>query len=267
MIGCIYRRTCIPATLLELSSQVATRYCSPIAAAADRLTTIMARLAKLRHDIARAIIASHTQILAVADAIDLELSEWVKTLSPTCFFDVLVNPGTFDVNREYKLRPYKRRCYVYSGISLANVWNNYRFMHIMVSDIILTHLRPLATSEDTEPSKRERIRSQCSDIRDRMRQLADDICHSAPDILGLIRKDGTHSQVPLVRSSVGGFLLLWPLSISATVDSHPTPLSDWVSECLHIIAHAMGIHQAIALRKVLPSIPDSVSWVDKLDAE
>lgn len=255
----------IPRKLIEMSEQAIDLKSSPIAACAHQITEIMAELAQLRADIDTGI-CDHLEAISRARSIDADMSAWVQNLSPSCHFDVYINSGPFSVNQHYKVFPYKGLSYIYSSLMLANVWNNYRVSRIHISVIILTRLRPLAISTTADPQTTQDIRDECRLLRDRMRQLAADICHSVPYPLGIVERSKERSQSPSIKSSAGGFLLLYPLTIAVSVEGYPSPLCSWVLECFHVIAYAMGINQAVTLRTLLQTVKlDPVTWVDKLN--
>lgn len=265
--GCLHRRIPIPSSLIEMSGQAAEIRRSPIATCAHQLTEIMAKLADLRAEIAKGD-CDPPEAISRARSLDADMSAWVQGLSPSCYFDVYVNPGPFWVNKQYHISPYKGLSYTYSGVWLCNVWNNYRLSRIHVDDIILTRLRPLVSDPNSDTHTRNELLAECRVLRDRMRQLACDICHSAPYQLGVLDESKASRQNPVIKSSAGGFLLLYPLCIAVSVDGSSSPLCSWALECFHVVAHAMGINQAITLRNLMQTMrSDPVTWVDQLDSD
>lgn len=264
ILGCIYRQVPVPPTIVGLSGRLATTLCTPIETSSSQLTILMARLAELRYQIASGFLSDVKLILRELSFIQKELLIWLKNVSPSCAYQSFVRSDAFDMGPDTKLRPHRGFYHRYPDLQSALVWNNYRITQILVYDMIISHLRPLAMMEGNSSHIKD-AQIKCSGMRNQMRKLADEICYSAPDILGVLDQVASESEPSTVKSSAGGFILLFPLSFAVVVDDHPSPLSEWVFECFHIIARVMGIHQALVLQRFLPTLCGQYSWADKFD--
>jgi len=263
ILGCIYRHVPVPPTIVRLSGRLAATLCSSIETSSNQLTILMARLAEFRYQRANDFL-DNDRIIILKEllSIETELSIWLKQVSLSCAYESFARSDTFDMGHDSKLRPYRGLCHRYPGLPSALMWNNYRITRILVYDMILSQLRPLATMKGNSSQIKE-AQANCSEMRKEMRKLADEICYSAPDILGVLDPHTSKAEPSNVKSSAGGFVLLFPLSFAVVVDDHPSSLSEWVFECFYIIARVMGIHQALVLRQFLPPLCGQYSWADK----
>ncbi|KAJ5602112.1 hypothetical protein N7510_011646 [Penicillium lagena] len=263
-LGCIYRQVPVPPTIVGLSGRLAATLCTPVETSSNQLTILMARLAELRYQIASGLVGNDKSILMELSFIQTELLSWLKYVSPSCAYESFVRSDAFDMGPDSKLRPHRGVCHKYPDLPSALMWNNYRVTQILVYDMIISQLRPLATMEgNSSPIKEAQMK--CSGTRKQMRQLADEICYSAPHILGVLDQCVSKPESSTVKSSAGGFVLLFPLSFAVVVEDHPSSLSEWVFECFHIIARVMGIHQALVLQRFLPVLCGQYSWADRFD--
>ncbi|KAH8703686.1 hypothetical protein BGW36DRAFT_90199 [Talaromyces proteolyticus] len=261
ILGCIYRRVPVPPTIIRLSARLATASCSSIETSSNQLTLLMARLSELRYHVASGLFDNDGIILKELSSIESGLSIWLKQVSPSCAYKSFAISDIIDMGQGSSLHPYRGLCHRYPDLSSALMWNNYRITRILVYDMILSQLRPLATMRGYAIQNKE-AQTKCSEMRKEMRKLADEICYSAPDILGVLDLHASNSEPSQLKSSAGGFVLLFPLSFAVVVDDHPSSLSEWVFECFRVIAGVMGIHQALVLRKFLPTLCGQHSWAD-----
>ena len=264
ILSCLYRHVPVPPTVVALSARLAATACTPIEMSSNRLTALMARLAEVRRQIARGDLSDSRIITQELTLIRTELSAWLKSVSPSCACESFVQSEAFELGLGSRLGPYGGVCHRYPDVSSAFMWNNYRVTQILVCDMILSQLRPVATKAEDSSETRE-AQMKCSRIRPQMRQFAEEICYSVPDVLGLLHPhaSGAEPGPSLVRSSVGGFVLLFPLSFAVVVVDHPSSLSHWVFECFEVLARVMGIQRALVLRQFLPGLCGQYSWADK----
>ncbi|KAL1963579.1 hypothetical protein VTN77DRAFT_8024 [Rasamsonia byssochlamydoides] len=271
LIGCMQRRTNIPPSLIELSKQVAAAasQMSPVAVCADRLTQVIAKLCNLRVDIHNQVIVDSAEILSIAFAIDSELEAFVSDLPPNFSYTIgtRIDGRPFRVSEHYDLSPYNGYFHIYESLWMCNIWNNYRSSRILVNELILAGLRSLA-ARAVPVSKSSVFRDQCRSIRDLVRQLAADICCTVPYLFGVVDSEKEEVQnASIIKSTAGGFTLLFPLYVAASVDGYLSPTYTWVVNCFTIIARAVGIDTALTLISMLPREPGIVNWIDRMDCE
>ena len=143
------------------------------------------------------------------------------------------------------------------------MWNGYRTTKLRIYDMILIHLRPQATrADDSAESAAARINClRVLHARKKIAKISEEICCSAAYILGLLSFDGSQSTV---KSSFGGFGLLWPLTVTALGYQYPFPVPEFVFSCFDLISSCMGIRQGIALRQHILSASAKYDWVDRI---
>ena len=251
----------MPTRLLDLSTQIADLTRCPISAASRDLTFLIANLSKIRHRVDTDDYTKQEDILAELEEFDADLTHWAMHVSPSCNYDAVPTPHPLEISANFKIYPLKEYSHRYSGILLANMWNQYRTAKLQAQDMILTQLRPRAMSSGPLAIEAQ---TYCSGIRTQMRILADEICCSAPYILGLLAHEKRDPSTPGVKSSAGGFFLLWPLAMAALADQHPSSVCNFVFQCFDVIARAMGIHQALVFRETVISQFDQYAWADNL---
>ncbi|KAJ5713455.1 uncharacterized protein N7483_010636 [Penicillium malachiteum] len=172
------------------------------------------------------------------DSINSELNNWAARVSPSSGYDEIPAMQPFQINDRIRLEPYKEYVHRYTGFWAADMWNQYRTSKLLLHDMMLAHLYPEATS----PSPNASAQIKCIGIRTEMRVIADDICHSAPYILGLLNQEKRDASAIPVRSSTGAFLLLCPLTAAALVDPNASKVAEFCFHYLDVISEVMGIH-------------------------
>ncbi|KAJ5587217.1 uncharacterized protein N7459_002982 [Penicillium hispanicum] len=263
MIVCsLIRKAPVPSKLLSFSFQYASFTRRPDTASTRELTFIIARLARLGHNIDTANMTDSEAILSELGSIDAALTAWSNSISPSCYYDPVLTTESFQMGYSFTLTPHRRYSHKYPGIWVASMWNQYRTTRLQVYGMILAHLQPQAAAgrPACEPH-----RVQCAEIRSRMCRLANDICCSVPYILGLLGQDRRESPSTPIKSSMGGFMLLWPLTVAALADQHPSATSSFVLHCFDIIRWALGIHQAMVFRDCVLSSTTLYGWADAYD--
>lgn len=221
----------------------------------------MANVANLRYKIDVGEIHDTQYILNELDTIESELEEWAGNISPSCSYEVVSTPRPFHFSPGFKLTPYKAYSQKYAKFWAANMWNEFRTTKYQVYRMILTHLRPQATVPD-DSRVAGAARKQCSQIRRQMRQVSEEICCSAPYVLGLLTQERRDDPKPTVKSSCGGFALLWPLTVAALADQPSSHISEFVFQCFDILSRDMGIQQASVFREWILSSSTQFIWAD-----
>lgn len=227
----------------------------------DRLISITGKLSNLRADITSKAVADGREILTRAYGIEAELTAWVAGLPPSFMFTTAKSTA---IDREFLIRsrgifPYGNQYHVYSELWLGHTWNQYRCSRLIVTEIIMSCLRRMA-ADPTGIYSSGKLEVHCSKLRATARQLAEDICASVPDHLGLIGEPSTHS-----RSHIGAVVLLWPLFLAAATENKTHMLRKWVIEIYKLIGYTMGIDQALALIELLSVEPGFFEDIDRKD--
>lgn len=221
----------------------------------DRLIHICGKLANLRADINYGVLTDQSDALSAAYAIEAELMAWLAAL-PSNFAYATVECNSVDSSFKDRCRgllPYKNRYHLYRSYWIANIWNQYRTARIIANQIILGYMA--AISEDTPfSSLPDDLQAQFTKISDTIHELSADVCASVPYHFGVGEMEGSiPGMAPQTESSIGGYLLLWPLSLAGMAECKGDPMRRWAADCLKVIGHTMGIDQALALVDIMES--------------
>lgn len=245
--GCMKNRTAVPPGITKWLKKPPTHQSKKEPSyKQDSLAFISASIASLREFIKINPDSSPATIISSALEIDADLSAFATELSSEWAYDtVCVTPKQ------------SQECldgfyHVYKYLWTAQVWNNYRLLHIMVHGIILQNLDRQSSLEpaSTSPS----TSSQYQRSRTLVRQLCSDICASVPNLLGSFPDHRALPQ-PSTQRATGGLFLLWPLF--AGVGQTPQvdeQMRKWAIGRLQFIDEAMGIRQAGLMASTLLKI-------------
>jgi hypothetical protein len=194
------------------------------------------------------------KVIACTLEIDNELAAWAATCSPAYRYrTVALEEKSEDLYFDYY--------HVYSSISIATAWNEYRIIRILVNELLLQHSRKIM-QEELESIETENLSSFLSQLVQNSAsitvQLAGDICSSVPFCMGFNPKN---SQVPKRKhfpKAVTGCLLVWPLYVATRTEFCPE-MRKWAVSRLKRIAEDMGIKLAMAVADCVASNEDFLS--------
>ncbi|KAJ5673468.1 hypothetical protein N7507_002595 [Penicillium longicatenatum] len=253
IISCMQRDVRVPESLLESSRYILDL--RPSEAYGNRLIIIIGRLSNLRADVIAHKITDDQQIIAGASAIEADLIAWLAGLPPIFSYEIHMK-DRFDFQFQQRCRGlalYDDQYHVYPNLWSCNSWNQYRCARIIVSEMILTHIRQMSDSASMR-SLSEEFREQCHSLRATIRRLAVDICRSVPYCLG-VHHSKLDPTLPPPDSYLGGLVLLWPMYLAGTAENPTHPLRRWVVQCLRMIGHTFGLDQALALMDIVAADP------------
>ncbi|KAJ5314611.1 Histidine phosphatase superfamily clade-1 [Penicillium atrosanguineum] len=253
IISCIQRDTRVPESLLECSKFA--MFLRPSEAHSNRLVMVIGRLSNLRAEILAKTFNHASEIIAAASAIEADLIAWLAALPPDFNYENLTKPP-FDFLFQERCRGialYDNQYHVYPTLWVCSTWNQYRCARIIVSEIILSHIRQISDSSSLR-SLSDEFKTQCNTLRSTIRRLAVDICRSVPFHLGAHLKYAS-PNFPPPESYIGGLMLLWPLFLAGVVENPSHSLRRWVVSCLRMIGNTMGLDQALALMDIVASDP------------
>jgi hypothetical protein len=220
-------------------------------------------------------------VVPQALAIDAELGTWAGNYPPEYEYSTL----PVVTMHEKKILSYNRviydDCYyfhVYTSISIANVWNNYRRIRILIHELLLEHMEYLLHQELSCPhflSTTELpfalnpplpwLEKQMSISKELLGNLTRDICLSVPFFFGFHLKGGSGS--PNTPKAVCGDFLLWPLYMAAEPTYSSRKLRQWVLVQFERISEVMGIKQALVIAQMLRDEIDVEVWEDRDEKE
>jgi hypothetical protein len=140
---------------------------------------------------------------------------------------------------------------------VSNMWNSYRCCHIFTHAILLECIESFPASEQHRWSM---TRSHSLRI---IQDMVDGICMSVPSHLGHQEPQGlsnvSNQSLPSVpcgdgfdqsTKALGGYLLMWPLFLAASMPCVPDQQRNWIREQLVYIGNGLGIKQAAVLSSV-----------------
>jgi hypothetical protein len=260
IIRCWQKHTPVPHNIIEWS-EAAHQYENGEDVAAERLWQISNQLCNLRI-LSRKISDSSSpydfsdsrKVIASALEMDNELAVWAATCSSAYRYET--------VTIEDKSEDLYFNCYhVYSSISVATVWNDYRVIRILVNELLLRHSRKIMEeglkSIETEnlSSFHYRLVQNSASITV---QLAGDICSSVPFYLGFSPKNSKAPKRKHFPKTITGCLLVWPLYIATRTEFGPE-IREWAVSRLKRIAEDMGIKQAMVVADCVANNEDLLS--------
>ncbi|KUJ20462.1 uncharacterized protein LY89DRAFT_779225 [Mollisia scopiformis] len=200
-------------------------------APAISLAHIAYRFTNLHASIRNKTLLDSNLILLEALTLDSELEAWQKALPAKWRFTTTPAPD----NMHFTFRGQK---HTYEDMWVSRVLNNYRWVRILVNELLLVHMAQLGSFASEYESQRERSLEIIS-------RMASDIC---------ICVSGTFfrtTPVPGARWTIpamsGIFMVLFPLAVAGSAWGVSEELHCWVISVLEFIGNRMGISQATAM--------------------
>jgi hypothetical protein len=221
----------------------------------NRLIMIIGRLSNLRVDIREKILTDPREIISVASSIEADLIAWLAVLPPDFTYETHTkSPYDFMFQERCRgLALFDDKYHEYPSLWICNTWNQYRCARILVSEIIVSHIRKLSDSSSIRLLSDE-FRQHCKTIWATTQRLAVDICRSVPYHLGAHLKHAS-PNFPPPESYMGGLMLLWPLFLAGIVENPNHALRRWVIQCLKMVGHSYGFDQALAIMDIVAADP------------
>jgi hypothetical protein len=218
------------------------------------------KFATLRHKLDSGGFKDTQRTLHDLRVVETDLENWAGTISPSCYYEAVSTPQPFQITSNYTLSPYAKYAHKYGKFWVANMWNEFRTIKFQVYDMMLTQLQPYVTGLEGEAENIENSKTQYCYIRRQMCQISEEICCSVPYILGLLGNERRDTSLS-VKSSAGGFVLLWPLTVAGVANS---TVVEFVSRCFETISHVMGLQQAMVFRDwvLSSSTTTQYTWAD-----
>lgn len=248
ILCCLQRGLHVPKSLLECNKL--SMYLRPqMEAYCDAVISITGRLSNLRADIISAKLADACEIISRAYSLEADLILWAAAAPPEFLYTTIGTPSLFSQVRASGWGPplYGGEYHLYHDLWICHTWNQYRCARILTCEIILSCIRQLCSSE----TRSNEIQSQLAVLRKTSRDLAADICASAPYHFGADGLSGNGRRISSSQANVGGMLLLLPLAVAAATESRGHSIRRWVTDCLTVIGYEMGIDQSFAIIEML----------------
>lgn len=194
-------------------------------------------------------------------AIDAELAEWADSC-PAQYKYTAVTPT------ETSEFVYEDYFHVYSSITVATIWGEYRRMRMLCHEILLQHLPHLIEHRAEHPDlalSTQEMKCQLYDSKESIESLAKEICASVPFYFG-IHLDADHNYGVLAPKAVCGNLLLKPLYMAGGPRFVSNHLRKWVIGRFQKIAEVMGVKQATSLAHLVKIGVDPDEWENTLQS-
>ncbi|KAJ5551847.1 hypothetical protein N7535_000207 [Penicillium sp. DV-2018c] len=259
IISCLQRDARVPQSLLDCTQFA--MFLRPAEAHGSRLVMIIGQLSNLRADIRANTFKNEQEIISAASAIEADLIAWLASLPPEFSYTTSVkSPFDFAFRQRFRgIETYDDQYHVYPDLWVCNSWNQYRSARIIVSEIILSHVRKISDTSSLS-SLSEEFRLQCRTLRLTIRRLAVEICRAVPFYFNAHQAEKEPS-LPPPESYIGGLVLLWPLFVAGIVENPRHGLRRWVVKCLEMIGNTMGIDQALAVADLVSADPGVLHFV------
>ncbi|KAL6915445.1 hypothetical protein FSST1_006940 [Fusarium sambucinum] len=217
----------------------------------DRLVSLAARVPQLQYtscqlETSEDINTTETeQLIYHVTELDLELSIWASSLSPKWSYATAVN-----INNHPRMDYTPRVIHRYTDRYTARVWNLYRVSRLIIQSILLRTIAYLSSSTKRPPDEDQR-----DGIERMIMGLVDDICASVPYLLGhdlsnmslaVDNSDGrrvhhhetsTDTAMSGTGAPIGGFSLIWPLSVACSAVPVPATQKEWMQRQLQLLTH------------------------------
>ncbi|KAL6721944.1 hypothetical protein ACLMJK_001049 [Lecanora helva] len=243
IIDCFQRDKAVPPEIMEWADRALKFDNSKANQRETELFKIIARLCNLRAAIHTSEGSSLKDpvVLSLAKDIDTDLSDFANAIPPWLGYSLRTCRISENVFSDYY--------HVYPNTWVVGAWNMCRGARIMTQETILDWLEHNPDYEGQDTQKRE-----CEILLGR---LAADICASVPFVL----RDAEPEEDPLFRpQAVAGIALVWPLYLTATMDTATESTRAWVISRLDKLGHMMGIQQAVSLARVLRTQRTITAW-------
>jgi hypothetical protein len=168
------------------------------------------------------------QIILQVLLLETEYEEWERELPAEWSFtaEQAEEPDTTHFDGIY---------HIYSDIWYARLLNHYRWVRILLNELLLSHmarLPQLSTGHLAQKRKSLAI----------INTMATDICRSIPSHFRRYANLTASEKLPPRMSGI--FLMVWPLAVAGAAIGVSEYLYDWVISRLEIISNQLGVHSA-----------------------
>jgi hypothetical protein len=237
-------------------STIARIYRTQESTQVEDLVNLVSQVTDLLADLRIDGIPEPLKVIDRTRDIDQKLHNWSRNLTSRWYYQVchVSRQGSEDD------ATYKGCFHKYPDIWACNIWSYYRVARILINLLLRDQLLFNQLFEQ-QPYWTELL----NEAKVNLSQLSVDIVLSVPYAISFFQrplslspagnngsstaeelKNGTHSG-----GCLGGYFILWPLYVAASVQSSSTQPRDWAISRLDYIGHRMGIGQALLMARVL----------------
>ncbi|TKA79206.1 hypothetical protein B0A49_03191 [Cryomyces minteri] len=213
--------------------------------AANRLTAASMKVPDIRALAKKALAlpktpSNESEVLALMQAsedADTDLRRWEETLPG--LWDYLTVAVVTSVPEDLEnSETWSGPIHIYEDMHIASVRNNQRVSRIFCQSIIMGCLAWLSPGKYRTDERLEAARYT-------VQNMVDNICASVPFHLGFDLRDRLlqTGQDESAAQAVGGYFLLWPLFVAASMDCVSTEQRVWLQGRLSKVAGIYGLDQ------------------------
>lgn len=191
------------------------------------LANIAHKFTNLHASIKDNTLLDSNAILVEVLALDIALEEWHQNLPE--FWRFKIRPATEDMPFTFLGMTHD-----YKDVWVSRVLNNYRWLRILVNELLLVHMKQDETGTYTPEHEEQRKKSV-----EMISMMATDICTGV---------SSSFFQSRVIGAAMSGiFMILFPLGIAGSAWAVSEELHCWVVNLLRYIGNQLGISQAISM--------------------
>ncbi|KAL4874678.1 hypothetical protein BJY04DRAFT_203372 [Aspergillus karnatakaensis] len=259
VLGNFWLKNSTPSWLIDLSNE-ALAYRGERGREDDELFLLMAKVGDLCAGLRNGALIEPIKVVKKALKLDAELSAWAMSLAPSRHYTVINLPKSADEGSRHApfRHVYGNHYHIYPDTVIAAWWNDYRFVRMILLELICWLCDHLASKNEDLSSEYRQTIAHSSALS---QQLTEDICASVPYHLGAT-KDSTKEDWSSTRT--GGMVrLIWPLFIAADAVGVVPKTVDWIADTLFRIGCGVGVQQAVVMSNLLRS-GQHLIWLPEL---
>lgn len=266
IINCLQSRRPVPQYVQEWSDALNNDHDLADSDATPGTLAVVTKFCRLRasmssfHD-----YSNQDQLIAELLSLDAEMVAVAANLTPEFLYTIeCISEATPEVYSDHYHR--------YSNIWVANTWNQYRVIRLLINEMLLDqlqhleqlHHQPTLSSGGQPAPTSGTLHGQILSTRSLLVQLMSDLCASVPYHLNY---RPTYPSQPLLSSpypgtsappdpsshprAVVGNILIWPL-FSLACNTWCTPIMrTWIVGRLRVVAQRLAISQADVLAQLI----------------
>ncbi|KAL4920137.1 hypothetical protein BDW62DRAFT_177708 [Aspergillus aurantiobrunneus] len=229
---------------------------------ADELFLLMAQVGDLCAGLRDGALIEPLKVVKKALKLDTELNSWAMSAEPCRRYTIANLPeSTIDNTGRAPFRNvYGKHYHIYSDTMVSAWWNDYRFVRLILLDLVCWLCDHLARKDEAAGGEYRRTIAHSTALS---QQLTEDLCASVPYHLGA-SEESPHEDWTSTRTG-GVIRLIWPLFIAADCVGATPPMVDWIAETLLRVGYSLGIQQALVMANLLRS-GRHLTWLPELGA-
>ncbi|KAL4803493.1 hypothetical protein BDV18DRAFT_144860 [Aspergillus unguis] len=259
VLGNFWLKRPTPSWLVELSHE-ALSYRAEGDTMGDELFLLMAQAGDLCAGLRNNAVIEPAKVLKKTLKLDAELGAWAVSVDPERRYTTVRVPepeSDESIGSPSRLI-HGSHYHIYSDTVVSTWWNDYRFVRLILLELICWLSDHLARKDEASGAEYRRTVANSIAIS---QQLTDDICASVPFHLGAT---ATSPYEDWNSTRTGAVIrLIWPLFIAADTSGVTPQTVEWISATLFRIGHGMGIRQALVMAGLLRE-GKHLSWLPEL---